>query len=173
MWISDNCSSLLLFSHTSVSANDGDWHHICITWENIAGSWQLFKDGRIAASGRGLAKGHWIRGGGLLLLGQEQDSLGGSFDAQQSFIGELTGVNVWGHVLRGDEITRMSRVCLTGDGDIIQWRSFKANVRGSVHSIDPSCWSSKSKGDEKYTGETSVAIRIKNNSNVYITQLAN
>lgn len=126
-------------SHTSVSANDGDWHHICITWENIAGSWQLFKDGRIAASGRGLAKGHWIRGGGLLLLGQEQDSLGGSFDAQQSFIGELTGVNVWGHVLRGDEITRMSRVCLTGDGDIIQWRNFKANVRGSVHSIDPSC----------------------------------
>ncbi|XP_022796673.1 uncharacterized protein LOC111335087 [Stylophora pistillata] len=126
-------------SHTSVSANDGDWHHICITWENIAGSWQLFKDGRIAASGRGLAKGHWIRGAGLLLLGQEQDSLGGSFDAQQSFIGELTGVNVWGHVLRGDEITRMSRVCLTGDGDIIQWRNFKANVRGSVHSIDPSC----------------------------------
>ena len=84
-------------------------------------------------------QGHWIRGGGLLLLGQEQDSLGGSFNARQSFIGELTGVNVWGHVLRGDEITRMSRVCLTGEGDIIQWRNFKANVRGSVQSIDPSC----------------------------------
>lgn len=49
--------SLPLFRHTSVSANDGDWHHICTTWKNIAGSWKLFKDGRVAASGHGLAKG--------------------------------------------------------------------------------------------------------------------
>lgn len=137
--ISDNCSSLLLFSRTSVSANDGNWHHICMTWESSAGSWQLFKDGRIAASGRGLAKGHCIRGGGLLVLGQEQDSLGGSFDARQSFIGELTGVNVWSRVIRNNEITRLSRACMTGEGDILQWHNFKADVRGSVQLIYPTC----------------------------------
>lgn len=49
--------SLPLFRRTSVSANDGDWYHICTTWENIAGSWKLFKDGRVAASGHGLAEG--------------------------------------------------------------------------------------------------------------------
>ena len=34
----------------------------------------------------------------MLILGQEQDSVGGSFQANQCFIGELTGVNIWNHV---------------------------------------------------------------------------
>jgi len=42
---------------TSVSANDGKWHHICVTWENTAGSWNLYKDGKVAASGKGLKTG--------------------------------------------------------------------------------------------------------------------
>ena len=41
-----------------------------------------------------------IRGGGVLVLGQEQDSVGGSFDANQSFIGEMAGVNMWDHVIK-------------------------------------------------------------------------
>ena len=41
----------------SASANDGKWHHICATWENTAGSWKLFKDGKAVASGNGLQKG--------------------------------------------------------------------------------------------------------------------
>ena len=43
---------------TSVSANDGKWHHICAAWESTAGSWKLIKDGYLGASGRGLAKGN-------------------------------------------------------------------------------------------------------------------
>ena len=42
---------------TSVSANDGKWHHICVTWENTAGSWKLYKDGKVEASGKGLETG--------------------------------------------------------------------------------------------------------------------
>ena len=31
-----------LFSgRRSVSVNDGKWHHICLTWENTAGSWKM------------------------------------------------------------------------------------------------------------------------------------
>ena len=49
---------VVLFSgHTSISANDGKWHHICFVWENTAGSWKLYKDGKIAASGKSLSKG--------------------------------------------------------------------------------------------------------------------
>ena len=52
----------LYFSRNSgpqanASANDGKWHHICATWENTAGSWKLFKDGRDVASGTGFEKG--------------------------------------------------------------------------------------------------------------------
>ena len=83
--------------------------------------------------------GHVIRGGGVLILGQEQDSLGGSFDANQCFIGELTGVNIWNHVIDEQEINHMSKSCLRGVGNVFQWSDFKSHVKGSVLSIKQSC----------------------------------
>lgn len=125
---------------TSVSANDGKWHHICATWENTAGSWRLYKDGKVEAAGKGLRKGFMIRGGGALVLGQEQEKVGGSFDANQSFLGEMMGVNIWDYVINEQEITRMSRSCLTGVGNVFQWRDFKPHVKGSVRIIKASCF---------------------------------
>ena len=80
-----------------------------------------------------------ISGGGTLILGQEQDSQGGSFDANQSVIGEMAGVNIWDHVINGQEIMRMSKSCLTGVGNVFKWRDFKDHVKGSVKIIYPSC----------------------------------
>ena len=40
-----------------MSANDGQWHHICLTWENSAGSWKMYKDGKVAASEEGFKTG--------------------------------------------------------------------------------------------------------------------
>ena len=83
--------------------------------------------------------GQEIRGGGGLVLGQDQDSVGGGFELANSFIGEMTGVNIWDHVITDQEITRMSRSCLTGVGNVYQWRDFKAHLKGSVQIIKPSC----------------------------------
>ena len=80
-----------------------------------------------------------IRGGGVLILGQEQDSLGGSFDASQCFIGELTGVNIWNHVINEQEINHMTKSCLRWVGNVFQWSDFKSHVKGSVRSIKTSC----------------------------------
>ncbi|XP_066020612.1 sushi, von Willebrand factor type A, EGF and pentraxin domain-containing protein 1-like isoform X3 [Pocillopora verrucosa] len=126
-------------SPTNVSANDGKWHHICFAWENTAGSWKLFKDGSLGASGRGLAKGRLIRGGGHLVLGQDQDKLGGGFEEYQSFIGEMADVNIWNHVISDQEIRRMSKSCLTGTGNLFQWSDFKYHRMGSVQIVQPSC----------------------------------
>ncbi|XP_022799718.1 sushi, von Willebrand factor type A, EGF and pentraxin domain-containing protein 1-like [Stylophora pistillata] len=135
-------NQLFIFLHIrilSISANDGKWHHICVTWENTAGSWKLFKDGRVASSGTVLSKGHTIRGGGYLTLGQEQDTVGGGFDAGQSFIGKLAGVNIWDHVLSNQEITRMSQSCQVGVGDVFRWSEFLPHIKGSVKSVRLSC----------------------------------
>ena len=83
--------------------------------------------------------GHVIRGGGILVLGQEQDSFGGSFDANQSFIGKMTGVNIWDHVIKEQEIRRMSKSCLYGVGNVFQWSNFKLHLKGSVQMVKPSC----------------------------------
>ena len=80
-----------------------------------------------------------IRRGGALVLGQEQDKVGGAFDASQSFIGELAGVNIWDHVKTEQEIMRMSKSCLAWVGNVFQWRDFKPHVRGSVKTVKPSC----------------------------------
>ena len=48
------------------------------------------------------AAGEWI-------LGQDQDSLGGSFEKQQSLSGILSNINVWERILTDDEVARMSK----------------------------------------------------------------
>ena len=54
--------SFIIFSFrtTNVVATDGRWHHICSTWENTVGSWQLLKDGIAKASGTNLQKGSYF-----------------------------------------------------------------------------------------------------------------
>ena len=49
--------SVLFSGRTSASANDGKWHHICLAWENTAGSWKWFKDGKVVAYGKGFSTG--------------------------------------------------------------------------------------------------------------------
>ena len=121
-----------------MSTNDGEWHHICFTWENTAGSWHLYKDGIRESEGSGLSVGHVITGGGAVVLGQEQDSVGGRFSSKASFVGELSGVNVWDQVISSDNISRMSKACTAEEGNVITWFDFRSGIRGNVQIIEPS-----------------------------------
>ncbi len=61
------------------------------------------------------------------MLGQEQDSVGGGFDADQSFKGMLSNVNLWDKVLTHREIEEMSTSCLLDEwnsGNVYKWRNF-------------------------------------------------
>ncbi|XP_020610724.1 neuronal pentraxin-2-like [Orbicella faveolata] len=139
-----NYKSFMLFvggsyRETYVSAIDGKWHHICATWENMAGSWKLYKDGAVADQGQGLQKGYVIRGAGSLVLGQEQDSGAGRFNALQSFVGEMTGVNIWNRVIDHHEIVSMSKSCRAGEGNVYKWSDFKPHIIGGVQLVSLSC----------------------------------
>lgn len=117
-----------------MSPNDGVWHHICLSWERSSGSWKLYKDGEIKQQGTDFKRGFTIRQGGALVLGQEQDSVGGGFDADESFKGMLSNVNVWDHKLADTQIEEMSTSCLLDEwnaGNVYSWRSFlqKAQAR--------------------------------------------
>lgn len=127
------------FRTTHVSANDGRWHHICVSWENKLGSWKLYKDGFVASSGIWFQAGRVIRSGGSLTLAQEQDSLGGSFEKHQGFIGMLTNVNVWNYVLSTAHIKQMSKVCLPGrEGNVYKWSDFIHGREGKARVVMPS-----------------------------------
>lgn len=78
---------------------DGSWHHVCATWEQRDGRWALFANGRRRASARGLGTGHPVPPGGILVMGQDQDSLGGGFPAWVRCSGNLTDFHLWGRAL--------------------------------------------------------------------------
>lgn len=88
---------------TGMSVNDGRWHHIAATWQGSSGVTRLYKDGLLAWEGM-LAPGTSLTGGGSLVIGQEQDSVGGGFDATQAFMGEVDEVRIYNAVLTASQI---------------------------------------------------------------------
>ena len=123
----------------NVTANDGFWHHICLAWENTLGSWKFFKDGVVKDEGTSFKKGGNITEGGALVLGQDQDSVGGGFEASQSFQGMLSHVNVWDRVLDTSEIEEMSESCLPNErneGNVFKWTDFLSQEGAKL--VEPS-----------------------------------
>ncbi|XP_078353573.1 uncharacterized protein LOC144638230 [Oculina patagonica] len=124
---------------TLVAANDGEWHHVCVSWENSAGSWKFYKDGDLTNEGTSLKRGHTIRQGGTMVLGQEQDEVGGGFQTSQSFQGKLSNVNVWNSVINAAKIKEMSASCLLNEadyGNVFKWLDFLRD--GEARLIEPS-----------------------------------
>ncbi|XP_078377586.1 neuronal pentraxin-1-like [Oculina patagonica] len=116
----------------SVTVPDGNWHHICASWKNT-GAWKFYKDGAVAQSGVGFKTGYTVQGGGSLMLGQEQDSVGGSLVASESLKGMLTNVNVWNRELTSCEIEALStNSCLAGEGNVYKWADFIYGVKGNT-----------------------------------------
>uniref|UniRef100_A0A8C9D870 Adhesion G protein-coupled receptor D2 n=1 Tax=Panthera leo TaxID=9689 RepID=A0A8C9D870_PANLE len=97
---------------------DGRWHHVCTTWEQRGGRWALFADGRRRAGARGLGAGHPVPAGGILVLGQDQDSLGGGFSARDAFSGNLTDFHLWARALSPAQLRR-ARACAPPPGGLL------------------------------------------------------
>jgi cysteine-rich repeat protein len=109
--------------HTAgIASTDGDWHHIAVTWESSTGRTVLYDNGRpVWVVSRG--KGKTIPSGGTLVIGREQDCMGGCFDSArgaagnvddvtsqeygpQDFFGVVEEMRVWNRALSQQEIVR-------------------------------------------------------------------
>lgn len=102
---------------TNVSVNDGKWHHIAVTWQSSDGRVFLYKDGTQAYTGT-LAGGS-LTSGGCLVVGQEQDSVGGGFSANQSINGNVRDVRIYNRVLG---VTELSSIISTTRPPILYWK---------------------------------------------------
>eukprot|EP00058_Branchiostoma_floridae_P027790 XP_002613281.1 hypothetical protein BRAFLDRAFT_68246 [Branchiostoma floridae] len=111
---------------------DGAWHVICSTWRSSDGAWQIYSDGVLRRSGAGLKKREVVRSGGTWILGQDQDSVGGGFEEDQAFSGELSQVNLWGHVLSPGKIGTNWTVSCNRHGNVIDWTATDIGVFGMV-----------------------------------------
>ncbi|MBN3285759.1 NPTX2 protein, partial [Polyodon spathula] len=131
----DNPIELLIndkVAQLPLSVSDGRWHHICITWTTRDGFWEAYQDGEKLGSGENLAPWHPIKPGGVIILGQEQDTVGGRFDATQAFVGEMTQFNIWDRVLKAQDVMSMANCSSNMPGNVIPWVDNNVDVFGGA-----------------------------------------
>ncbi|NWW85629.1 AGRD2 protein, partial [Rhynochetos jubatus] len=119
---------------------DGEWHHFCVTWQRENGTWAIYADGKRRASASGLCAAgpsapQAIYGQGTFIIGQDQDSLGGTFRAKESFSGNITDLHIWQKVLGAEQIERV-RSCRVVEQDLVfGWSSNALEVESTVQAV--------------------------------------
>uniref|UniRef100_A0A7M4FSM5 Pentraxin 4 n=1 Tax=Crocodylus porosus TaxID=8502 RepID=A0A7M4FSM5_CROPO len=91
---------------------DSRWHHLCIIWSSVQGQYWFYVNRRLVSMGSKFQKGYVIPPGGSLILGQEQDVVGGGFDPSEAFVGHLAGLAIWNRALSPGEVSGIA----TGKG---------------------------------------------------------
>ncbi|XP_048100884.1 pentraxin-4 [Alosa alosa] len=117
---------------------DNQWHHLCVIWSSIEGRFWHYIDRRLISTGSRFQNGYEIPPGGTLVLGQEQDSMGGNFDQAEAFVGRLAGFTMWPRVLSPGEISWIS----TGKGlprGVLLSLDDVDKLRGSVQRVTCEC----------------------------------
>lgn len=114
------------------------WHHICFTWQKTNGGWQLYKNGQLVENGTGMTTNYVIQSGGTVVIGQDQDSVGGGFQMGDAFgPGEVTELNLWDRVLSASDIAAQHANCTLTTGLVHSWAQFKDGVNGGVQVEEP------------------------------------
>nr|XP_043909259.1 neuronal pentraxin-1 [Solea senegalensis] len=115
-----------------VTMTDRKWHHVCVTWWTRDGVWEVFQDGVKKGSGQNLSSWQSVKPGGVFILGQEQDTIGGRFDVTQSFMGELADLQFWSRVLTPGEIHSQATCGGHLLGDVLSWSEGNVELHGGL-----------------------------------------
>ncbi|KAJ8374094.1 hypothetical protein SKAU_G00046740 [Synaphobranchus kaupii] len=106
---------------------------LCITWESTTGLSAFWVDGKRSVR-KVFKTGHTIPSNGTVILGQDPDHHVGDFDAAQSFVGEISDVNMWDYVLPESQIKALQS-CGTRHvpkGNIFDWETIEYQIHGKV-----------------------------------------
>ncbi len=97
---------------------------LSVTWNNASGAWEFFLNGTSFASGSGLQTGATLTSGGVLVLGHDQDVIGGGFQSPQAFKGTFHDLRLFSDVRTATEIASSFRSDLPrSEGNLIaNWR---------------------------------------------------
>ncbi|KAM6913958.1 uncharacterized protein ptx4 isoform 1-T1 [Lycodopsis pacificus] len=117
---------------------DARWHHLCALWSSIQGRFWHYSDGRLASSGSNFRKGWEIPGGGSVVLGQEQDTVGGGFDPAEGFAGQVAGFRMWSRVLSPSEVAGVAEGRGVPRGVVLGMEDIK-EVHGEVQQVACEC----------------------------------
>ncbi|XP_037319284.2 C-reactive protein isoform X1 [Pungitius pungitius] len=108
---------------------------LCLTWESRTGLSAFWVEGRRSAY-QVYKPGHSIRPRGTVLLGQDPDKHLGGLEAVQSFVGEITDVNMWDSVLSRSTIQAWHYGHKVPKGNIFDWGTMEYELNGNVMVVD-------------------------------------
>ena len=87
----------------------GAWHHLAVTWDAASnGTTSVYYDGLLAGYAV-TGRTNPIPSGGTLIIGNDQDCLGGCFDESQALYAALDEVRIWNVVRSQPEILASMR----------------------------------------------------------------
>ena len=139
----NNCkTTFILFlysdSKTMPLVSSGEFHHVCITMQYSNGPLLVYVDGLIQANVMNVEITGGLPGGGIWVIGQDQDSLGGGFEKANAFSGELTELHVWDRVLSPAEVKHLASSCAANmTGNYLAYSDFV--IKGNVERFQPPC----------------------------------
>lgn len=116
------------FQSLEVSPNFG--HSLCATWNAENGLAQLWLNG--SPTIKRFIKTGQITGALSVILGQDQDTFGGGFDAKQSFVGILGKFHMWDYVLPASEIRQYMNGMYFTPGNVFNWNDLDFEMTGNV-----------------------------------------
>lgn len=100
-----NGSRVNLSGYDASRLFDGGQHQLGVTWSAMNGEYNFYVDGQRVGTGTGLQTGYTTRSTGTLVVGMDQDSVGGGFQTSQVFKGTLQDVRVFNDVRTATEIS--------------------------------------------------------------------
>ncbi|XP_063046977.1 mucosal pentraxin-like [Engraulis encrasicolus] len=113
-----------------IPSEQNTWYSMCGTWDGNSRLVQLWTNGSPSTKKVGF-QGTLDREP-FIVLGQEQDSVGGKFDAGQSFVGMITDVHMYNYVLSPCEIQAFTNDLNFTPGNVINWRALEFISTGTV-----------------------------------------
>ncbi|XP_054608236.2 adhesion G protein-coupled receptor D2 [Nothobranchius furzeri] len=123
-------------SYVEAFKHDESWHSVCVSWSQDGGHWALYANGDQVFVGEGLNSNDSIGPDGLFIIGQEQDSFGGSFKSAESLCGSITELHIWNRVLNFSEIRTMEKQCSPfSSGLVFKWSEAAMDIETSLTNL--------------------------------------
>nr|XP_020823245.1 LOW QUALITY PROTEIN: adhesion G-protein coupled receptor D2 [Phascolarctos cinereus] len=131
--------ALVVHGHHSpylpVFSADGRWHHVCAAWEEQSGQWAFVADGKLQAGSQSLSTAQSLAPGGMFVIGQDQDSLGGGFKKEDAFRGNITNLYVWARMMSLEQLD-MARMCeIPKDGLLFGWNRWGLEIEPTLQEV--------------------------------------
>ena len=122
---------------------DGKNHDLRVTWNGRKGEVEFYLDDVKRGYVSHYQKGHTIKENGVLMIGQEQDALGGKLDTDQIFSGRINDIKITTDTVNAhwemDSIENGVIKDVNGNYELqaVENLQHTTNTRGHVHALEP------------------------------------